>query len=113
MKVKKILSEIENLLNHNLPVDDEIGLGVYLTKDALEYHWYLNNEQNQKSDYSVKVDSEEQAFEIISKFSGENIDDVRNGIKKFNTYAIYGRNMTQHGNHHVERTTDSYERGRP
>lgn len=88
MNIDQILSEIEKTISSDQIVDDEVGLGIYLTESPVEYHWYLNNYQNQKSDYSVKVESEEEAFEIISKFSDEDFENVKKGMRKFNSYDL-------------------------
>ncbi|GGE28904.1 hypothetical protein [Psychroflexus planctonicus] len=88
MKLDNIISDIEKTLNSNQSVDDEVGLGIYLTESSVEYHWYLNNLENHKSDYSIRVESEDDAFKIISKFSGEKYEDVKKGIKRFNSYSL-------------------------
>lgn len=88
MKLDKILLDIEKTLNSNQIVDDEVGIGIYLTQSSVEYHWYLNNLENHKSDYSIKVESADDAFKIISKFSGGKYENVKNEIKKFNSYSL-------------------------
>lgn len=67
-------------------VIDGFSSGISLSTENFKYAWYLNNLQDHLSNYTIKVDSANDAYEIMSKFSGESINYMKDIILKHNTF---------------------------
>lgn len=67
-------------------VNDGNGVGISLSTNNFQYHWFLNNDEKQFSNYSTEVKDPEIAYKIIQEFSGESLDDVRKNMSRISQY---------------------------
>lgn len=75
-----------NQISKSPVVYDGFGVGFSLSENNFIYQWYLNNVKNHFSNYSVCVSSPDDAYKIISVFSGTDVESVKKQILHYNAF---------------------------